>query len=289
MNLQSFEYYLRDEGLKASTATEHVKNIQRFMLWATSADLTEVQQISYNELLTYVQYLKGRGVGIPTLNNRLNSIRRYYEHLKQEGVIERNPARRLHIKGTLKQIVVSPLSYNELEMLYGEYAKPKEYYREAKSKVVHQRNAVFLSLMIWQGIHAGHLEKIEIAHVKLNEGTIYIPGAARSKGRELKLDSRQIIVLHQYITETSFTGEKLFDCHAHNTMQLLMNELKGINPALRNAGHIRASVILHWIKMYGKRQVQYMAGHKWIGSTEHYQVQELDGLIDMLGKHHPFS
>lgn len=38
-----------------------------------------------------------------------------------------------------------------------------------------------------------------------------------------------------------------------------------------------------------QRQVQYMAGHKWIGSTEHYQVQELDGLIDMLGKHHPFS
>lgn len=289
MNLQSFEYYLRGEGLKANTAIEHVKNIQRFMMWAASTDLNEVEQISYNELLSYVQYLKGRGVGIPSQNIRLNSIRKYYEHLKQEGIIERNPARRLHIKGTLKQIVVSPLSYNELEMLYGEYAKPKEYYREKSHRAVHQRNVVILSLMIWQGIHSGHLQKIEIAHVKLNEGTIYIPGAARSKGRELKLDSRQIIVLHQYITQTKFTGEKLFECHPQNTMQLLSEELKGINPTLRNALHIRASVILHWIKMYGKRQVQYMAGHKWIGSTEHYQAQELDGLIEQLSKHHPFS
>ncbi|HET6244522.1 MAG TPA: hypothetical protein VFF35_08400 [Bacteroidia bacterium] len=41
--------------------------------------------------------------------------------------------------------------------------------------------------------------------------------------------------------------------------------------------------------MYDKRQVQYMAGHKWISSTENYEVQELTGLTDLLTKHHPFS
>jgi site-specific recombinase XerD len=35
--------------------------------------------------------------------------------------------------------------------------------------------------------------------------------------------------------------------------------------------------------------VQYMAGHKYIGSTEMYEVQEMESLTDALSKHHPFG
>jgi site-specific recombinase XerD len=72
-------------------------------------------------------------------------------------------------------------------------------------------------------------------------------------------------------------------------MHLLMEELKGINPQIQNAAHIRASVILHWLRQHNKRQVQYMAGHKSITSTEKYAVQELETLTDQLSKHHPFG
>jgi len=81
----------------------------------------------------------------------------------------------------------------------------------------------------------------------------------------------------------------LFEGSLRNWMTRLTEELKGINATIKNAQHIRASVILHWIKMYGKRQVQYMAGHRWIGSTQNYEVQEMDSLTDLLTKHHPFS
>ena len=68
----------------------------------------------------------------------------------------------------------------------------------------------------------------------------------------------------------------------HNTISLLTDELKGINPQIKNARHIRASVILHWFRQYNKRQVQYMAGHKYINSTEIYEVQELETLTSNL-------
>jgi integrase/recombinase XerD len=233
--------------------------------------------------------MKNKSLSVQTLNIRINSLRKYFEHLKEEGIIEINPARRLYIKGKIKKVIVNPLSYIELEQLYHEYAKPKEHYREEKHRKAHERNSIILGLMIWQAVHSGELNKIEINHVKLNEGIIYLPATRRSKSRELKLESKQIILLHQYITELKFTSEKLFECHPSNTIQYLTNELKGINPVIRNAQHIRASVILHWMKMYDKRQVQYMAGHKWISSTEHYEVQELTGLTDLLTKHHPFS
>ncbi|MFZ5554308.1 MAG: tyrosine-type recombinase/integrase [Bacteroidota bacterium] len=289
MNLQSFEYYLMEDGLRESTAMEHVRNIERFLVWVKENELTGIEQMKYNELLTYVQYLKSKSLSIATINIRICSLRKYYEHLKQEGIIENNPARRMHLRGNIKKIVAHPLTYNELEQLYSEYAKPKEHYREEKHKAVHRRNSVILGLMIWQAVHSGELYKIEIQHVKLEEGTIYIQGCSRSKSRQLKLDSKQIIALHTYISETSFTNEKLFSGNLRNVTQSILNEVRGINPVIRNASHIRCSIILHWLKMYSKRQAQYMIGHKWISSTEHYQEQEIDGLTDLLSKHHPFQ
>ena len=288
-NLQSFELYLREEGLKESTAVEHVKNMERFLVWANENELTGIDQMKYNELLTYVQYLKSKKLNIATINIRICSLRKYYEHLKAESIIENNPARRLFVRGNIKKIVANPLTYVELEQLYSEYAKPKEYYREEKHKIIHRRNTALLGLMIWQAVHSGELCKMEIQHVKLDEGSIYIQGCSRSKSRELKLDSKQIIAMHRYMSETEFKTEKLFECHLHNVIQYILGEVRGINPVIRNATHIRSSVILHWLKMYSKRQVQYMIGHKWISSTEHYQVQELDGLTDLLSKHHPFG
>jgi integrase/recombinase XerD len=66
-------------------------------------------------------------------------------------------------------------------------------------------------------------------------------------------------------------------------------ELHAINPSIANALHIRGSVIINWLKQHNKRQVQYMAGHKYISSTEAYAIQEIGTLQDELSKHHPFG
>ena len=296
INLQSFEYYLKDEGLRESTIREHVKNLERFMPWANENGIPEISHLTYTELLSYVQHLKKQSLSTHTVNIRINSIRKYYEHLKQEGYIEINPAKRLFIKGATKKIIHNPLSYAELEELYTHYTQYIEQkpVREKKQRQSNLRNKVVLGLMLWQGVHSGELDKMETQNVNLKNGTIYIPGAARGQSRELKLETAQIIPLHEYLNIRQKQigdggGAKLFHAGMHNVVQYLTEELKGINPVIKNAQHLRASVILHWLKMYGKRQVQYMIGHKWISSTENYEIQELTGLTDLLQKHHPFS
>src|SRR4051812_1118434 len=102
MNLNSFYYFLKQEGFLSSTIGEDMKNVERFIKWGSENHMDDMQQISYTEVLNYVQYLKIQQVSTPPINIRLNSIRKYYEQLKQEGVIERNPTRSLHIKGALR-------------------------------------------------------------------------------------------------------------------------------------------------------------------------------------------
>lgn len=297
---ENFKTYLYQQRLRDSTANGHVQNVGYFLKWIEASGLQEPENISYNDLLNYVQYEQQRNLDVATINLRISSISKYFEFLKVEGTINRNPARTLRIKGKAKTVIQNPLKYDELLNLYNGYKElQKQSLHQVKTDLAHQRNIIIVGLMIWQGLHSGELEKLEVNHINLNEGIIYIPSTARSNSRTLKLSTQQILMLHSYIhggTRDKLTpiairakADRLIPGNLHNIVNLLTEELKGINPQIKNALHIRSSVILHWLRQHNKRQVQYMAGHRHISSTEKYEVQELQTLTDQLAKHHPFG
>lgn len=293
--LEEFREALQQRRYRESTVNGHLQNVGYFLKWIETNGLYEAENTDYNDLLNYVQYEQKRNIDVSTINLRISSISKYFEFLKQEGTVNRNPARTLRIKGKAKTIIQNPLKYDELLNLYNVYkALQKQSQHQSKTDLAHQRNIIIVGLLIWQGLHSGEMGKLEVSHINLNEGTIYIPSTARSNNRELKLSTQQILTLHSYIhggtrEKLKPKGEELLPGNLHNTICLLTEELKGINPQIKNALHIRASVILHWLRQYNKRQVQYMAGHKYIDSTEKYKVQELETLTGQLAKHHPFG
>ncbi len=295
--IENFRIYLEQRRFMQSTINGHLLNVGYFLKWIENNGLYEVENISYTDLLNYVNYEQKQNKDVSTINLRISSISKYFEFLKEENLITRNPARTLRIKGKAKTIIQNPLSYDELLQLYNNYKaleKNVPTHIQEKSTLAHQRNIMIVGLLIWQGLHSGELEKLEVNHINLNDGIIYIPSTTRSNSRNLKLSSQQIITLHTYIhggVRDKFKpqGEELFIGNPHNIVQRLVDELKGINLQIKNAQHIRASVILYWLRQHNKRQVQYMAGHKYIHSTEKYEVQELETLTDQLTKHHPFG
>jgi site-specific recombinase XerD len=302
--LEGFREALQQRRYRQSTIKGHVKNIGYFLQWVNDNQLYEIENVQHKNILEYVQYEQKRnlpagrqGLDTATINLRLSSISKYFDFLKTENIITRNPARILRIKGKLKTITEQPLKYEELEQLYFSY---KQLNKEAANNVkeavelAHQRNIIIVGLLVWQGLHSGELEKLEVGHINLDAGKIYIPSTARGNSRELKLHVQQVIHLHTYLhggirEKLKNKGDKLFAARCSDIIQWLIEELKGINPTIKNAQHIRASVILYWLKQYNKRQVQYMAGHKYIDSTERYALQQTDTLTDLLTKHHPFG
>jgi len=146
-----------------------------------------------------------------------------------------------------------------------------------------------LSFMVFQGIHSGELKKIEINHINQEEGTIYISGTKKSQSRTLKLAPFQFAALFGYLQELRQEQIYLFEGNLNNQINDMMQELRGLNQKVQNAIHLRASVIMHWLKLHGKRKTQYMIGHKWISSTEHYELQDLETLNDQLKLYHPLN
>jgi site-specific recombinase XerD len=292
--IENFRNYLLQRNFRESTINGHLKNVSYFLQWIENVGLYEAENITQNNMLEYVQHEQKRNIDVATINNILTSISKYFEFLKDEKLVSRNPARTLRIKGKLKTITEQPLKYAELEALYFEYKKLEKITTknlQERVTITHQRNIIIVGLLVWQGLHSGELEKLEVSHINLDEGKIYIPSGSRSNSRTLQLHVQQMVQLHTYLHGGVHTmhNDKLFKGRMSDIIQALLEELKGLNPIIKNAQHIRASVILYWLKQYNKRQVQYMAGHRYIDSTERYAIQETDSLTDLLVKHHPFG
>ena len=162
--------------------------------------------------------------------------------------------------------------------------------------------------MINQGLSTPEVEKLKLKDLKLKEGKIQISGARKSSERTLELRSDQIMELmeYQYTTRKELLNyqadkavEQLFlsvptagQEKANSTLQIwkgLSKEIRAQEPRFINFKQVRASVITHWLKQYNLRKVQYMAGHRYVSSTEAYLVNQTEDLQADIDQFHPLG
>ncbi len=74
-----------------------------------------------------------------------------------------------------------------------------------------------------------------------------------------------------------------------SSIRFLMDDLRKTDTQVKDAMQIRKSVIVNWLKEKDIRQVQYLAGHSSISSTERYQAANLEELEEALKIHHPLG
>lgn len=305
--MDSFKTYLEEEGFKSPSVYQHQRYVGYFLAWIAEKSFA-LEQLTYTELLDFTDTLQQEGKSISLVNRVILAVRYYFNWLQHEGQISHNPAAGINLKGRIRTLPHDLLSGEELEELYNSY--------EVKDSRT-QRNKVILSLLICQGISNEDLHKLEACHVKLKEGKIHVPAAGQRNRRELKLEAHQIMELYEYMNVTrpkilaermnlersgrkpkeykeAGTISQLFismnGCeNIKNSLLHLNYALKKINPKYKNAQQIRQSVITEWLKEKDLRTVQYMAGHRYVSSTERYQSNNLEDLKEALNQHHPLK
>ena len=166
---------------------------------------------------------------------------------------------------------------------------PEWEHKTQTAKELHKRNVVILGLLVYQGLTSGETAKLETNHINLAEGKIYVPSTRKSNARTLKLQANQILPIKNYIEE--FKPEPyLFPSKKQSDMICnIISQVKKLNPEIIDSRQIRTSVIMNWLKTNNIRQVQYMAGHKSIRSTEQYRQQDLSDLTKQLELFHPLK
>jgi len=206
-----------------------------------------------------------------------------------EGKRNDNPAAGVFIKGLVRKLRVNLLSTEEMEELYKQYAIQLH---------VDSSKKIMLGLMMYQGVTVGEIMRLQSHHIKLKDGKILIKGTKRTNERLLNLHANQMIGLQKYLSENKFKEGSLFiesikkevsERNINNRIKYMFDQLRKLNPKVINAKQIRSSVITEWLRHNHLRQVQYMAGHKYVSSTERYQLSNMEDLKNELQEHHPMK
>ena len=275
--------YLKKKGFTPSTINEYTNFIQKkFKPWLQANNI-KIHNFEHENLMQYIRYRKIENRAPKTINAEIKIISHYLKFKQVPDVAED-----IRIKGVQRRIPHDLLSEKQLNKIYDKFPESRNNWtREATFK----RYRIILGLKIYQAMQLGELQKLKTYHLQLEKGKIHIPQCKRTNKRTLELKPFQILPLHEYIqTENLEKNDNLFK--AKRLKRSIPEIKKMINryfPKLKSIRQIRSSVITNWLKHNNLRQVQYMSGHRFVSSTEHYRTDNLKDLQKELEKHHPVS
>jgi len=291
-----FKEWLLNKGFGSNTATDYNKFIEKKFKVYLYESFLSIENFEHEHLMPYIRHRKAEGIGAKTINLELKKISYYLDFKGLPNVAE--PIR---VKGVQRRIPHDLFTEKQLDTIYQQFPESRNHWtRENTLKIYH----LILGLRVYQGLQEQELAKLEINHLQLDKGKIYVPSTKRSNKRILDLKPFQILPLHEYLlTERKALAKEIEGNYLFHKKRLVrgMSRIKAMinrsrpkcgtsnEPRLNNMAQIRASVITNWLQHYNLREVQYMAGHKYVSSTERYRTDNLEGLQKELEKYHPLK
>jgi integrase/recombinase XerD len=310
----NYQEYLTKHKYSPSSIKGYVLQSEKFIQWLTKQGYT-LQHFDYKQALHYVAYLQDKHSNIKTINHKIIGVKHYFEYLIDRSRSAENPFTTITIKGEKRNKMRNNLlSVDELEDLY--YSYPTDQDKRINRILANKRNKVIVGLLVYQGLSTSDIKRLQLEHVKLNQGKIYIPKGRIGNRRELHLKPWQIMEMMEYInqirpqlqlrkqqTSSPLRGPAcrqgrdavgrgdLFAStnRLSDTIGWILKKLKHINHKVENTHQLRASVIVNWLSNYNLREVQVMAGHKYISTTEKYLQEDLKQLQEIINLHHPLQ
>lgn len=313
----TFADHLESEGLSRASINLYGRYLSEFMVFMDQ-DGTDVDEATGATVAAYLQRLQRRELTNATRRIHLLVLRKFFAWRVSVGARTDNPAEHLKMRGVQRNKVHTILSMQELEALHAGYAiEVKHEAADGKgmhmrekmastSKLLRERNRVMIGLLVYQGMTTSEIAALTVTDLRLKEGLLDVPAMKSSKARTLELKAPQIVELMEYVMRVRAelmkfhrAGEQALFLNAPSagkheakgdSLQVwkrLSEELRKQNPRFENVHQVRASVITHWLGKHGLRQVQYMAGHRFISSTERYQVGQIADLQSDIDRFHP--
>lgn len=286
---KNFTNYLKRKGISEQSRASYNAQVNHYLQWLEKDNL-EIIQTTNTDVLGYMKYCSRKGNSQRTIQNKLVSIDHYYNHLQKETQIHHNPIKGIEIKGVKRNTLYHILEPLHLNNIYQSYPT---------SILAQKRNKVILGLLVYQGLRTEELGKLTTKDIKMREGKITVPRGRKHNERVLKLESHQVLDMYDYMLQarpklvTNPTEEKLFiNPSGSSRFNIIMRPIiKWLKEKHKTGSlnQIRASVITKWLKTYNLREAQYLAGHRYISSTEHYLQNDLEGLSEEINKYHPLQ
>ena len=287
-----FKQYL-SQKVAPSTASRYQREINHFF-FSIERKKNSVKTASYHQITNYIGERRKQYKSNSSVACTLHAIKHYYAYLVQIKEREDNPASSIQLRDKQsRDIQLQDLfTTKELEQLLD---------RNERYLVLKNRNKIILSLLIYQGLTNAEICGLKLNNLDLEKGTVFIKKGRKTNARTLKLQSKQVFWLMEYLQKDrlkllkersdKLIVSKLGTAEKGEGISYLVETLKYLFPKRNlNPRTIRQSVIANLLKQgHDLRLVQAFAGHKYPSATEKYKQTHLEELKNQVLKFHPLK
>lgn len=288
----SFEQFLQQKGIIPKTIARHHREIAKYENWLFTRERT-AENATKKDLLDYLQYVKEkRNLCNGTQNSILQKLKNYHAYLaKEQGINDITCF--IKIRGAQRKHLHTLLTADELDLLCDAYYYHTQEYRPNNRELYfypnHQKllqgRYIALTLMAYQALQVHEIENLTQDDFDLRKATVSVRASLKGTERKLPLESVQIGALIQFYADREDTPLM----PNRNQFEWMNKSLKKLHNKYYDFRQIRASRITYWLKAYGLRKAQHLAGHKNIQSTEKYLAGDFEILQNDMDNFHPLQ
>lgn len=282
--------YLKIErGLSDASISSYKQDLKQYSQYLTDENVTGVEQITAEILVTFLQFLSLSGKSNKTIRRIQSTLRNFHQFLQLEQVIDTNPALRLNTPKEERELPVV-LSVEEMETLL----------HSPDSTAQGIRDNAIMELLYASGLRVSELINLKLGDLNLDMGFIRVYGKG-DKERIVPTTEYVADKLNNYIKNQRLTLLK----HENTDILFLTNRgkgftrqglwktikkyvlISGINKNI-TPHTFRHSFATHLIENGADlRAVQEMLGHSDISTTQVYTQISASKIREMYKQFHP--
>lgn len=260
--VEKFVKYLESQQKSKFTVIAYKKDLEQFVGFLGSQEKNDIRDIKKEDIEAFTSNLLTKNYTKKSVSRKLNSIRTFFRFLKNEGIIEQNPALEVsHPKYTqAPPRILSKLEYRALR----DFAKED------------LRTYALVELLLQTGIKIGELANLEVEDIQ--DGTIKIKPYGKNPARQAPLNKAAQKAIQAYLKiRNGATDKHLFITRTgkpllvRNIRQIIARCFREVEIKNATVNDLRNTFIAH--QLMNGASVEYIAriaGHKRLSSTERF-------------------
>jgi len=259
---KNFIDYLKKSGKATSTILAYGADIEQFVDFLNKRKITQVTSVSQNHVEEFKSYLEGEKYTKKSISRKLNSLKTFFRHFKEKGLIDQDPAASVeHPKYEIQPPrVLSKMEYRALRDACRDDA----------------RMAAIIEIFLQTGLRIGELARLELDNI--GEKEIYVRAYESHPERTVPLNQPAKKALDRYFEVRPKTKSRAVFITKTGRPVLVRNIRASISRFFRIAGIKKATVndlrhtfIVHQLSSgTSVTTVQRLVGHKRLSTTEKY-------------------
>lgn len=241
-----------------------------------------LSQVTPQDIKAYINDMKSNGLAVSTLNRRLQSVRKLFAVMVDEGLIEENPSIGIKSKKVAKQNTTQWLEDYQVREIFSVINAIK-----GEKKRTLQR-AIF-SMLVNTGLRAQELCDVKLSDIDWDNGLLSITGKGE-KFRKVPFNKATQKNVKAWIEHRRDSGEYLFQTERsdHMTVRGIEHMAKNINNQLRftfTVHQLRHTALKHIADTTGRIEiVASVAGHSNVNTSKRYIEPSLKEIGEAMKK-----